>query len=924
MPDYKNENYYFDYDKGSDFAGMVIYGLLKDVLPKEEKIRLYKSISKIAEIVSQDPDDVVAVYGEEYRERANNSYNNSNDGTHKIERNLNVRLGSTFDVVYDSEWNTEFEQYRKDMAELHDIMIKNADKIKFPSDREREYYDTITVMVGDMANGGWRNRVEEDPMYEYAYNMQVKMSLTAAKPEIKDKVFTPGIVAQNNMKTLSAFADVGIIDAISGAMRTSKKVEEHITTGSVTRREVMAEYLQQIERMKKATALSQDEYNMLKEAGATQNDYDEYTSGPRGYAWMVRNLQARVDLINAGWPVEDLSAVGKFFDIMGQVEMKTAQLRKAYNKEKKAFDAEKAEFDAMKEDTAEEKEAKKNKKAEIAKKEDALREKETEYDKYKNQYENLKEDWDRAVKGPLTEMERYSCLCNLQIRMEVVADKLTGVGSPKYVGDRLNERVRHKLTAAEKALMAVGSIGNSLYDSLNEVDPTLVSSSKQFSDLKKAIKALAKAEKELDKHPDDPDKKADYEENVREAAKLATNYLKYKRYQAEGPEGSSHKRSELEAKRVKTVDSVLNTLKGLVSPGSDNTIVDEQDPEYDVYRLVEGRHLKEYVTPEPKNEYEKYMKRYTGSGVINGTREDMLDCLSKAIGCYVWKQQRPKVAFDEEKIRKASEEARSQLNLDGMKDEELRQAVVSSTDVVNAINSQRQKEFGIADFNGYKSYVSDMRLLYQNMPEPTEKSKASYKRLFENIKKAAHLPMAREKYDQDKLFKKAAVLNQSICISACERLKATGKNFTEDCGFSAIALNTIMKHNIRGENYVLEAYRAVNRARGVSEPRPGVFDITTSKYVDFDNYTTNTLKRKIRKYQDGNNLRELDGELLKSTEAGVTGKTLNDYVIKELRGKVARQGEEIKAEEAGKQKAKHQPEGKKKAPQSRPRRNSIG
>lgn len=868
MPRYKKQNSCFDMDKGHAYAAIILFGLLKGQISKEESERLYKETGIFDAVGQGSPEVVAKEFGKEYDQLAKDSMD-GDDHDITSDEIYNSRVSEMPPKYYSSVWDNTVKRFKNAYREIADIMKEKADKIKFPNEAVRGYYDTVQQMAEDMAGDGWLQRAQNDPMYEYAFNLMIKMNLTAAAIDVRENGVGVTVVQADDLGNLAKFTESGILDSITGAMRVSRKMEACLKDRSVTRDELLDEMIMQKERMEKALSISKDDFRKLEFAEVTQNDYTEFTTGPRAFGTNLSNLSAKIDLLKAGWPVADIEVMASGKVTLDNIKKQHDLRNKPYLKEKKQYDEAWEAYNAMPADTDEQKKAKETRLGELTKWADNLKKSEEEIKKYKTHYDIINEQWTRSIAGPIDETVRSTCLGYMSVFVGAAAKELKGISPASYYAKRLQDRVQVKLTPAEKATLTSDNKG--LYKALCDVDPALMSSSKQFSNLKKALKTLSEMKIDMN----DQESIEDYTDQVKETARLATEYLRYKKYQAEGPEGAKHSRSDTEKQRVATVDNILNSLKTFLVPGTENEhIIDYNDPEYGVLRVDPGKRLLgEYTKTAPKNEYDKYMQAHTGVGVLNGTKEQLVDNLSKVMGAHIWKKHRPAVPFDEKKVEAFAKQAREELGLDTMSDNDLRRAVVTPDSVGKVIDHQNKKIYGLTEpklTNGklndasYSQYISEMQTIYKNMIEP-EEGNAAYKKIYESVKKIAHLPESLEGVNFDKVNTVIANANHDIMVGGYKYFKASGvgKKMVPPDSYVFTAMNVVSEECTETSGFLTEARNTVNRRRGVKEVTKGNFDITNPKCIDIEKYTTNRIRKLVRKNQNGQYRRQLDPELAK-------------------------------------------------------------
>ncbi|SEF64806.1 hypothetical protein SAMN04487934_10227 [Eubacterium ruminantium] len=875
MPGFKSENNIFDYDKGRAMGAFVLYGLLKGQISREEADRLYKEITVYTVTAGNDSEPVGILYGQKYGKMARDIDLNGEGHDSVKDTRPNVDLGSgDFTTYLEPVWDDAVKRSKNTYREIAALMKEKASKIKFPNPKVRDYYDSVQIMMEDLANnGGWHEKIEEDPLYEYAWNLQVKMNITAANPGVEDDgQFSPGISFRDDYKTLAAYSETDILDALSGAVRANRKYEEALKTGKVSRNELIAEFMQEKEKLEKAVNISKKQFDKLDALDATQNDMDEFTNGTRGYAHILSSLNGKIELLNAGWPLSDISAMSRAKQVMDRLKVKYQTLKAPYDKEKKALDEEYKKVNDMPIETAEQEKARNDRLSELGKKTNELNEKEKQLSGYGDYYEELKKIWEAATKGPITESTRDYCLNHFYINMGAMKIRgLKGITDRDFAERKLSERSGAELAPADKALMT-GDF-DEMYKCLNDVDPTFMKSSAQFKALKTALKDLANLSRGLKE--DDPEQVKEYTDQIKKVGKLATKYLRYKKYEAEGPGREGHKRSDTEKQRVQTVDNILHNLKQFTVPGTDKFIIDFKDPNYSVVpNPVGDRLLGEYTVPETNDKYEQFMRLHTGGGVMNGTKKEMQDDLCKVIGAYLYKKHKPATAFDEKKINDLAKQAKEELMIKDMTEAELRGALINTETIGKTIDNQNRKIYGLEKPVDYKNYIRDMKLIYKNMVEPEPGNKA-YEKMFESLKKVAHLPDTLDGSSFDKVNKIIANANHDIMVAGQNHFKKAGiggADIENVDNYILKAMNVVADNCKHTYKYIDKIRIDVNTRRGVYGYKDGdkiAFDITNGKYFSPDTYNADTIPGTVKNRQGGKFRRELDEELLKTNAKNV-------------------------------------------------------
>ena len=900
MPRDKRKNE-FNIEKGTDLAAFFLYGLLKDSISNEKKNSIYNKIGMYKNIQTSEVDEVELAYGKKCKKlaidknRSENHVDTVNDPSHGVSE-------PSFNNYLQDVWNPVVDSFYEGYRELADVMKENASKIKFKSESERNFYDAMTIMAEDMASGeGWRDKMQKDSLYEFAFNSYAKFNFTSGVPSLNNAgEFNPVINKSNDKNTIEKLESTGFLDAIAGAVKTNHKMNDYMTKGSITRSELLEEYRAEEKRLKKALSLSEKEFDEINKDNAVfQNDYSDYVGSARGYTHVLDTVSAKVKLIENNWPIEDIDELAKVTRVLGNSEDYFNSKFKPNLDKKKELDAEKQAIDALPDTTLEEHQAKARRLKEYNKQMRDLKPKLEETEARLGIINNAKQVWNSIIDpdNPLeSEAQRKSLLQN----MKNAIDNIQNCKLVKHVSPGLNERINAPVSAASKAVMS--SSPSDLLKCLDAVDPALVSSSKQFSEFKKELKKLSEMHKNLD--VEDEKAVARYKKQVKKATKTGVTYLRYKRRQLEGPDAAKHKRSDLEKDRVKTVDGIINTMRLYLTPGTDERIIDSDDVTYKVVSAPKGQGMfAEYRTP-PKNEneYAKYIRLHTGTGARNGTTAEMCDDLSKAIGAYACQKRRPKIDYNEKEITKYAKIAREQMDIESMKMSELREALSNPDSIKTFATVRPKKIYGLYESVNYENYVSNMRQLYQNLPEPAANDMA-YKKLFESVKKVAHLPDNADGMNRDRLNETIVKSNQMIQASALEIVKKNAKSIDPKTEFALIAINTVDSF-VPSKRAANAAHALINRANGVPEPKKGLFDISHPRHVDVaEIYSFDRIEDIKNDRQNDKNLRGLDQNLI--TNSAKTYKKTMDDARKEMTANAAAANNKKRSKEAPDRKVKN-------------------
>ena len=852
MPEAKKSkyNYYeFDTNKVPNMASFVIYGLLKDQLTKDEKDELFRKISIIDVMKTQFVTGFEDVYGRKIAEIAGDGdldtkYMDATGPKYAMSSNTG------FYKIPTTELDPALKVFKEGITELADIMKKKQADLRFRTEAEKNYYDLMLVMMEDAANErNWRDNIETDIAYEYAWNTEIKFRFTAAIPVLSaenddDKLrFGTFLNEMDDRAVLSVVAETGIPDAAAGGIRTIKKLEDHINKGEIGRDELIREYEAQQARMEKALNISPDVFAKLESAHVVENKIDEFTNGSRGYGYVLEDVIAKKDLLKAGWPASDIQNLAMLRRLISHVESRNQTEPSRYQ----------GELDLLMRDI--EAESQKNavtdeEKAGKTKREQALNAKKAELEQQKVQIDaavglttELKQLWNELTdENGMTENERSTRLVKVRDFLEKAKDNMVFDGAA-FVQTKVTGMIERELEPSEKALLSEDIAG--FVRNLEAVDPSLVSSSKQFSSFKSSLKELNRIKRNLD--PNDQEKVDRYKEKVKEAAEKAAVYLRYKIYQNKGPKKDKHTRSELEIKRVNTVDAILQGLKNLTVPGSDELIIPKKN-EYRVYDVPASDGLLGEYTAQPKtNVYDKMMERYT-----------VKKAFAKALTAYMLKLENPDAPLNKKNAEKMFKTINRELRIAEMTDEQLRESLQSPEVFSEAIIKQRSRVYAPDNEAAYKSYIKDMRSIYKIM-SPKSKGNIWYNKAYDCIKKLAHMPEDLDGVDKNKAFRLVEKLNQELVSYSRERMiLKPGIYLDREFRELFMAMHSLADNCTGTTGLVNDLLEEYNTLRGAKRAPNGRFYIGDVVYFDFDHYDSERLKHIVDVIPEKDHMRKLD------------------------------------------------------------------
>ena len=888
MPKKSKYNYFqFDLNKITEISSFIIYGILDNQISNEKKNELFRKTSAYYAMTKQYGEGFKDVYGPELEDIAKEG--NPLEESVEIPGPQYFKADADFYKHMSDRMDPAIKMTKEGLAELAEIMKKRSAKIKFHSESEKNYYNLMQLMIEDAANErSWRNNILDDVSYEFALNNHINFKFTSAYPQVNINPdnnkgqFGVDLKQQNDGKVLNEIAAFGFTDASAGAVRTMRKLESHIKTGDVNRDELIREYEAQQARMEKALNIDKDAFEELHKKKIVQNNLADITGGARGYDYVLADVIAKKDLLKAGWPASDIQTLARLRQLLSNTDLNNDLEEKSIAKDEK-----KANTDKKKKDINNRKQSLVEKRA---------------------RSEELRQLWNATIAGNgLSENERRDRLTNINTFLNKAKNDNVFVGAD-FVQSKIADVIQKDLSSSEKALLSDNI--SDFVQNLEAVDPKLVGSSDQFAAFKKALKDLDRAKRNLDEN--NPKAVNTYKELVKNAADKAAIYLRFKSFQNNGPDKNKHKRSELEARRVSTVDSILNRLKKLTVPGSDERIIPQKN-EYTVYGSEPSDGLLgEYVDAPKANFYDRMIARYTGRGVVNGTREQIENAYAKALAAVILKNNNPDAPFNKKEAKEKYDKVIRDLSVKTMTDEQLREALQTPVTLRKSVVKQREKIYAPDSEANYAALVKGMKDLYKIMPKKN-KGKTYYNVIFDAVEKMAHLPESLDGVDKNKAFKLVAKLNYDIFYDTRSRSLKHLTNIDQRDRFSYLALH-IIQDNCPNMSRVIDKFTdELNEARGTKKTN-NHFIISSSKYFDFDHYDRerNDLIVACR-----DELRELSDEIAQEMYDAV--KPFNPKEIKEdLKKTKQTQKNETRSKEAPIKGEKRPDE-----PKPRPRRNSI-
>ena len=541
----------------SEIGSIILYNFLWNDLTEAQRLDLHSKISTF-NILAQKPEYAKPLYEDDYPELAQLYEENNNDSeeinrkfTRKTENNnpysLNFStLGNTY---YTNEaFEKPINDYIKAMKEISGLLKKHV-KSNGLSDTEKTYVDIFQEITDDMIEGkGYLKKMIDNPAYLFMQNhssTQVKVNSPMIQPKVENNLIelvSVGDVLSEWKTEIDKIEKTPIADTLKQCLETKKALDAYNTSGDVTKEELLAHYESLKEASTRLFNISQEDFKKIHDNGGVQDTYENVIKNDRANRYVMYDAEARVELLKAGYPVSDLSVLATFYRMMSSCK---------HFKELKLGNPE----------------------------------------SYQNLADKMSPVWDKVINTrPLTEQSRKEALQAVKDCCEELGNALANGEYPDTQFSSENNSFLSMSKFAQEQLDAKLSVYESvglskspavMYKLLNtkEVDPGSISSSAEFAAMKEALLHLSTVDKE--KYPE----KYRYFKDV--ALEKTKAYLDYKNKELHDPK-KSHKRSVLEARRVKSANAIYEGLNALDKDEllaermeNDKLIVDDQmDDEY--------------------------------------------------------------------------------------------------------------------------------------------------------------------------------------------------------------------------------------------------------------------------------------------------------------------------------------------------------
>ena len=792
-------------------ATTLFRGYLKDKVSEEKKMEILKKLYLPKAVEDGNVDMVTNVYGDKYAYLTKVSDAQGLEGSDKTAETTGVNLWVQKGIaqhITDPRMEEVYGEFEDGMRELMEILDENEDKIDLSDPNAKNHYQLLKGYLKDSYEGNLGKNMTEDAVYGMAYSQTAKIGfeqdlLSYNEKDKKPELTTDGTPTQTVLKET---AELGILESMAGGVRVHNKLQDSITTGNTSRQELINEFEQQAKRYDKViNHLTEEKVKELNEMNVLQNDRGEYTDGPRGIITAVHDVKAKQQLLNAGYPVEDIGQISPFYVEMKRREedVKNTQAKMDESVKKKPV-VEGAE-----------KEQREKQQAELNKKKEMLQEMEQAWNAVTN-----------VENGPLTQEKRLENLDKLKTVAPKVKTPEGNTPAPMInFSKRIDQRIAAPLNLGDKAMLSHNY--TDMYNTLTEADPrSLFTGSKQFKDLKKSVKELSDMDQKLD--PETKMNDLAYLAKRREVMSKAQSYLRYKDRQMNGPDGHKHKRSELELKRVQAVSGVYSKLLD-----EEKRRLPELRLMHDEMPVVPDVKNQDLLTPKPSGEarnFDEYIRQHTGKSAMFGTKEEMIDDASKVLAAQIMPKQKPPKEFDPKVISKAAGQIKDKFNLAELDEFDLRQALNDPKAIKPLAQQQHRKTYSV-DPEDHKDFVTQMQRLYRDMEKPDGTNK-EYQKIYEGVQKLAHLPYdpEAEGLSMNKVGKMVEQTNSEIFEAMDRYVDQNGKNIGFRDPKMLQVLNTMSSAVPSAEKRADRMVDRINNIKGKGK------DITDHEYVELEEF----------------------------------------------------------------------------------------
>ena len=805
----KYSNYEFESNYG--IVSSLFGGYLKDKVSEEKYIEIMKKLT-LPKHLNQDQSELIGqlqgsklqAYSERVSDESANEMENKNVEMPGHDAWLQAGLGQHYSNPLLEEGVKIFDD---GMRETLELIEQTEHEIDLSDPNARNHFNFLKGILQKSYDGTLAKEISEDAAYGIAVGQTAKIGFQLGLLDYDEKQ-QKAYVTKNgvdNQIVLKEIADTGLLEGMSGAARVHEKLKDNIATGNTSRQELLNELEEQTKRYDKVMELKEEKVKDLNNKNVLQNDRSEFTDGARGILPGIAEIKAKHELLKIGYPAEDLPAMAAF---MAQ----KAIFEEKINREQKALDKDRRD----------------NPNADEAKKKE-YEDRQAQIDRLKVQIPGMEQVWKEITdpsNAPLTQEKRLENLEKLKTQGLQLRTVNGGIpGALTKFGERIDERKNAQLKLGDQALLATNY--TEAYNALTQADPrTLLTGSRQFKEFKQAMKELAEMDSQLTAKEKEESYK--YRELQRDVMKKAQTYLRYKDRQMNGPDDHKHKRSELETKRVQAVDGIYNKL--LADVTRENPHLNLETTEKPILPKIKSNELlTEKPGVEPRN-FDEYVLRHSGKGAMSGTKEEMIDDMSKLLAAQIMPAQKPPKAFDPKVIDKAAAQIKDKFNLEQLDEIEIREALNDPKSVKVLAQQHHRKTYGV-EADEYQDYLSGMKKLYRDMEEPDGSNK-EYQKIYDNVKKIAHLPKdpEAEGLSMKKVGKMVEQANSEIYEAMDRYVDRYGKKIGPKDEKMLQVLSAMSENVPSTEERADRMVSRINDIKGMTK------NITSSEHIELEEY----------------------------------------------------------------------------------------
>lgn len=511
-----NEYSNYEIDSLTTIGGKVLYGILDARKSEAKKKDLLKGVSTYRTFFAAgNPNEADILLGDDYPEAV--------DVLRKGQTGVDTRPRKTIylsGIRNSNEYLTpEFEKMLrntvKGMKSIHKELDDYSKSAEF-TPAQKSYVEMFKQATGDLAyNRGLQKKMINNPVYNVAINtalveLPVKTAIVKGEVDENGRV-TYDVTKINNdanwRDVINAVEKTPMLDFLVTSVKTQQVLDKYNENADATVQDIIDAYKNYKTAADKWYGMSR-EYFDENVKPHVQDGYDDIIIGRNGKS-AYYDAEAKIELLEKGYPVSDLSAFCQFYSLMKIAEADGEKSKDIYDMMHNTW-------------------------TEIMSRQPLTSEVRTQ---------NL-EAMDECV-GELQALARENGLEGS------VFKTMFGGNTLKILETIVKDGMKKPLSAIDK-LRLDGSFKD-MFDALDSptTDPGNVKSSPEYKKMKEAIQKLSLVNKE-----ENPEK---YKLLKKDAIQATKAYIGYKDNQMHKP-GSTHTRSKLEFTRVTTSKAILDRL----------------------------------------------------------------------------------------------------------------------------------------------------------------------------------------------------------------------------------------------------------------------------------------------------------------------------------------------------------------------------